>query len=217
VAGGQTITFDTWYFIEQDYDYGYVEALVNGTWVTVPVSSDGQVISTSTDPNGNNEEGNGLTGTSGGEYFVDHPALISASAVLPGGTTDVRFRYSTDPAYLDTGWFVNDVAVNGQAATLSSPAENGWTYTLPQQNNDWAVQVVSPCDLTPGTTIAGETTEDGRFIYRFNSSTVSQSFTQCSTKDSFTVVISNMAGGAVDTLDAPYRFRITNTGAKGTK
>jgi hypothetical protein len=76
---------------------------------------------------------------------------------------------------------------------------------------------VSPCDLTPGTTLAGETTEDGRFIYRFNSSTVSQSFTQCSTKDSFTVVISNMAGGAVDTLDAPYRFRITNTGAKGTK
>ena len=79
------------------------------------------------------------------------------------------------------------------------------------------MQVVSPCDLTPGTTLAGETAEDGRFIYRFNSSTVSQSFTQCSTKDSFTVVISNMASGAVDTLDAPYRFRITNTAAKGTK
>ena len=36
VAGGQTVTFNTWYFIEEDYDYGYVEALVNGTWVTVP-------------------------------------------------------------------------------------------------------------------------------------------------------------------------------------
>ena len=80
-AGGQTVTFNTWYFIEQDFDYGYVEALVDGTWVTVPISSGGQVITTSTDPNGNNEEGNGLTGTSGGEYFVDYPALISASAV----------------------------------------------------------------------------------------------------------------------------------------
>jgi hypothetical protein len=217
VSGGQTVTFNTWYFIEEDYDYGYVEALVNGAWVTVPVTSDGQVISTSTDPNGNNEEGNGLTGTSGGQYFVDDPALISASAVLPTGTTDVRFRYSTDPAYLDTGWFVKDVAVNGQSATLTSPEDGGWVFTLPQQDNDWSVQVVSTCDLTPGTTLDGETSEDGRFIYRFNGSTISQSFTQCSTKDSFTVVISNMASGAVDTLDAPYRFRITNTAAKGTK
>ena len=28
---------------------------------------------------------------------------------LPAGTTDVQFRYSTDAAYLDTGWFVDDV------------------------------------------------------------------------------------------------------------
>ena len=30
-------------------------------------------------------------------------------AVLPDGATDVRFRYSTDAAYLDTGWFIDDI------------------------------------------------------------------------------------------------------------
>ena len=50
------------------------------------------------------------------------------SAPLPAGTTDVRFRYSTDAAYLDTGFFVDDVTVGGQAATLSSEPGN-WIET----------------------------------------------------------------------------------------
>ena len=37
VAGGQTIGFDTWYFIEEGWDYGFVEAQVGGSWVTVPL------------------------------------------------------------------------------------------------------------------------------------------------------------------------------------
>ncbi len=216
VTGGQTLAFDTWYFIEEGWDYGYVEALVEGEWVTVPVTSGGQTITTDTDPQSNNTEGNGLTGTSGGEYFVDEPELIPATATLPAGATDVRFRYSTDAAYVDTGWFVNDVTVAGAPATLTSPDDN-WLYTDPTQQNDWSVQIVSPCDLTPGTTLAGESTDAGRFIYRLSGSDISQSFSQCSTKSSFTVVISNLTKGAIDTLDAPYRFRITNTAAKGNK
>ena len=211
----KTLTFDTWYFIEQDYDYGYVEAFTGGKWVTVPVTSGGQVITTDEDPQGNNEDGNGLTGTSGGEYLVDEPALIEAAAQLPAGTTDVRLRYSTDPAYLDTGWFVRDIQIGGSAVT-PDPASD-WSNVLPQQNNDWSVQVVSPCDLTPGTTTPGEFTDSGRYIYRLSGSEISQSFTQCSTKDSFTVVISNLTSGALDSLDSPYTFRITNTAAKGKK
>ncbi|MGN6575213.1 MAG: hypothetical protein ACTHKG_05960, partial [Nocardioides sp.] len=111
-TGGKTLTFDTWYFIEQGWDYGYVEALVNGKWQTVPVTSGTDTITTDTNPQGNNDEGNGLTGTSGGEYGKDDPALLDdVTAKLPEGTTDVRFRYSTDAAYVDTGWFVNDVKV----------------------------------------------------------------------------------------------------------
>ena len=70
-------------------------------------------MSTNDDPHGNNTEGNGITGTSGGAYFVDEPEYVQYSAALPAGATDVRFRYSTDAAYLDTGWFIDDVTVNG--------------------------------------------------------------------------------------------------------
>ena len=69
--------FWTWYFIEDGWDYGYVEALVGGEWVTVPLYLDGTrtEVTTDTNPHDNNEEGNGLTGTSGGEYFVDEPGV----------------------------------------------------------------------------------------------------------------------------------------------
>jgi hypothetical protein len=57
----------------------------------------------------------------------------------------------------------------------------------------------------------------GHYVYAFDGGAISQPFTQCSTKDSFRVVISNLTGGALDSLDAPYTFRITNTAAKGQK
>ena len=40
VAGGDTLDFWTWYFIEEGWDYGFVEALVGGDWVTVPLVDD---------------------------------------------------------------------------------------------------------------------------------------------------------------------------------
>jgi hypothetical protein len=216
VSGGQTLDFWTWYFVEEGWDYGFVEALVNGSWVTVPVTdAAGKVLTTNTNPQGNNTEGNGLTGTSGGAYFVDEPKLLTGvKAVMPAGASQVRFRYSTDAAYVDTGWFVKNVAVGGVARTPTSAPDN-WAYVMPEQANDWSVQVVSPCDLTPGTTIAGESSEPGRYVYRLKGAHIAQSFSQCSTKDSFTVVISNLTSGAINTLDAPYKFRITNTAAKG--
>ncbi len=218
VSGGQVLDFWSWYFIEDGWDYGFVEALVGGQWQTVPLTNDaGATVTTDTNPHDNNTEGNGLTGTSGGTYFVDDPTYIHLQGTLPAGTTDVRFRYSTDAAYLDTGWFVDDVQVAGAPATVAS--ESGWFLSDGTQNNDWSVQLLSKCDLTPGTTIAGETfvQSDGYYVYRFSGPTVSQSFTKCSTQDSFTAVISNLPTGDLDVLDAPYTFRVTNTGAKGKK
>ena len=78
MAAGDVVDFWTWYFIEEGWDYGYVEALVNGEWVTVPLYEYGTTteVTTDTDPHDNNEEGNGLTGTSGGAYFVDDPEYV---------------------------------------------------------------------------------------------------------------------------------------------
>jgi hypothetical protein len=219
-AAGAVVDFWTWYFIEEGWDYGYLEALVNGEWVTVPLFHEGTEVTTDTDPHDNNEEGNGLTGTSGGAYFVDEPEYIHLqSAPLPEGTTDVRFRYSTDAAYLDTGFFVDDVTVGGQAATLSSEPGN-WIETTGVQENNWVVQVLSPCDLTPGETSEGEIVDnEGNYVYRFEGDSISvdgfSSSCLRATQEEITVVISNMTTGDIQVLDADYFFRLTGGSGVG--
>lgn len=222
VSGAQTVDFWTWYFIEEDWDYGYVEALVNGQWVTIPLRNDaGQIVTSNTDPHGNNTERNGLTGTSGGAYFVDQPVYTHLTGTLPAGTTDVRFRYSTDAAYLDTGWFIDDVRIGGQAATLSSPAGD-WRLLGPDvQDNNWVVQIISPCDLTPGATTAGEIVDPAGYVYRFEGDLIQAGpfDTSClrGTKDSFTVAVSNMPSGELIVFDAEYLFRIIHGGSQPVK
>jgi hypothetical protein len=183
--------------------------------VTVPLVNDaGATVTTSTNPHDNNSEGNGLTGTSGGAYFVDEPQYIHLTAKLPAGATDVRFRYSTDAAYLDTGWFVDDVRVNGVSvdAALTSAADD-WVQTTGTQTNNWLVQIVSPCDLSPDATTPGETVVDGVYVYRFgdNANITGLSSKCLGNKGRFTVAISNMPTGDLTFLDADYIFRVTNT------
>jgi hypothetical protein len=216
-AAGRTLDFWTWWFIEEGWDYGFVEYTTNGTdWQTVPVrdAATGQALTTNEDPQGNNTEGNGLTGTSGGRYFVDAPKYVHALADIPADATGVRFRYSTDTAYLDTGWFVDDVTVGGAPATLSSPGDE-WTRTSGVQDNHWVLQVVAPCDLTPGATTAGESTDNlGYHVYRGEGADIAirNLSTSCLGKRSVTTIISNMPSGDLSYLDAGYTFAVTNTG-----
>ena len=218
-TGGETLSFWNWHFIEEGWDYGFVEALVGGDWVTVPVTDTaGNPVSTDDDPHGNNTEGNGITGTSGGEYFVDEPTYVQYQAVLPDGTTDVRFRYSTDAAYLDTGWFIDDVTVDGAPATVSGEGEKPWIETDGVQTNDWAVQVVARCDLTPGQDSEGELVDDaGNHVYRYRGADVTSApfDTKCANgrQADFELVVSNMPTaqdeGDLVTLDASYDYRLT--------
>jgi hypothetical protein len=213
--GGSTLSFWTWYFIEEGWDYGFVEALVGGEWITVPlVDEAGATVTANEDPHDNNEEGNGLTGTSGGAYFVDEPAYIQLSATLPEGTTDVRFRYSTDAAYLDTGWFVDDVVIDGTEVALASEAGH-WVETTGVQENHWVVQIVSPCDLSPGTDTLGEQLIDGYSVYRIEDDTFTltglSSACLKADKDRFVAVVSNLPTGDLQYLDAEYTFLVTNT------
>ena len=212
-----SLDFWTWHFIEEGWDFGFVEALVNGQWMTVPLVDDsGTVVTTNDDPHGNNTEGNGITGTSGGEYFVDEPQYTHYTAQLPAGATDVRFRYSTDAAYLDTGWFVDDVRVNGAPATLLSPSGD-WFETTGVQDNNWTVQVVANCDLTPGITSPFEIVDGaGSFVYRLEGDEITQGGfnTKCANGPNrdFAVLISNLPTGDLTVLDADYTLRVSNTG-----
>ncbi|WP_210481192.1 hypothetical protein [Naasia sp. SYSU D00948] len=213
-----SLDFWTWHFIEEGWDYGFVEALVDGEWVTVPVVDDsGAVVTTNDDPHGNNTEGNGITGTSGGEYFVDEPVYVHYTAQLPEGATDVRFRYSTDAAYLDTGWFVDDVRVNGADAVLSS-ADGSWFETTGAQDNNWTLQVVASCDLTPGVQSPFEITDEaGNYVYRLEGDAISQSGfnTKCANGQNrdFATLVSNLPTGDLTFLDAGYNLTVTNTGS----
>jgi hypothetical protein len=215
VSGGQTVSFWNWHFIEEGWDYGFVEALVGSDWVTVPVTdAAGTVVSTNENPHENNTEGNGITGTSGGEYFVDEPVYVQYSAVLSAGATDVRFRYSTDAAYLDTGWFIDDITVAGVPAVVE---QGDWTVTDGLQDNSWTVQLISACDLTPGTTLTGdgqqELTDDaGNVVYRFTGDEISTPTldTNCANGNTsdFVLSVSNLPTGDLAVLDATYDYSV---------
>ncbi|MFE5293175.1 hypothetical protein ACFQ8T_13450 [Isoptericola sp. NPDC056618] len=211
-----SLDFWTWHFIEEGWDYGFVEAQVGGEWVTVPLVDDaGATVTTDDDPHGNNTEGNGLTGTSGGAYFVDEPEYVHLTAQLPAGATDVRFRYSTDAAYLDTGWFVDDVVVDGGAAAVSSEAGQ-WVETTGVQDNNWTLQVVATCDLTPGVTNTFEITDGaGNFVYRLTGDQISQAgfVTKCANGNQrdFATLVSNLPTGDLTFLDAGYDLSVAHT------
>ena len=218
VAGEvESLDFWTWHFIEEGWDYGFVEALVDGEWVTVPLRDDsGTVVTSNEDPHGNNPTGNGLTGTSGGEYFVDEPVYVHYTADLPDGTTDVQFRYSTDAAYLDTGWFVDDVMVDGAPATVSSD-EGEWFETTGLQDDNWTLQIVATCDLTPGVDSAFELTDGaGNYVYRLEGDAISQGGfdTTCANgrNRDFATLVSNLPTGDLTYLDAGYVLSVTNDG-----
>jgi hypothetical protein len=215
VVPGQTVSFWNWHFIEEGWDYGFVEALVDGEWVTVPVELAGTdtVVSTNENPHSNNEEGNGITGTSGGVYFEEEPEYLQYEVTVPAGATDIRWRYSTDAAYLDTGWFIDDVAVGGVPAAVSS---DDWISTTAEQDNNWTLQVISTCDLTPGATTAGELTDDaGNFVYRFTGDEISTGplNTKCANgaQTDFVVAVSNAPTGDLAVLDAEYDYSVVKT------
>ncbi|WP_243075913.1 immune inhibitor A [Microbacterium sp. SS28] len=213
-AGVTSLDFWTWHFIEEGWDYGFVEALVGGEWVTVPLVDDaGTTVTSNDDPHGGNPTGNGLTGTSGGAYFIDDPEYIHLTAQLPAGATDVRFRYSTDAAYLDTGWFVDDVMVNGAAATVS--ADSDWYETTGEQNNNWTLQVISTCDLTPGVVSPFEITDgQGNYVYRLEGDAITQGGfnTKCANGKNrdFATLVSNLPTGDLTFLDAGYALTVKN-------
>ncbi|AXI10055.1 serine hydrolase [Oceanobacillus zhaokaii] len=95
-----TLSFDTWYRIEKDWDFGMVEVSTGGeSWKQVHSK---------------------FTGSS-----VD---FQSESVVLPAGTTHIRFRYQTDATTNGRGWYVTNLKLtdhSNQSLPLNLVSE-GW-------------------------------------------------------------------------------------------
>ena len=91
VTNESTLTFDTWYRIEEGYDIGAVEVSMDGAeWSEIRQ----------------------LTGSST-EWKTEEVSL-------PAGTKYVRFVYKTDGSTNKRGWYVDDVKVNDSKVRLTS-------------------------------------------------------------------------------------------------
>ena len=109
--------------------------------------------------------------------------------------------------------------VNGAAATLSSD-EGEWFETTGLQDNNWTLQVVASCDLTPGVDSAFEITDDaGNYVYRLEGDAIAQAGfdTTCANGNGrdFATLVSNLPTGDLTYLDAEYTLSVTNTGKGG--
>ncbi|MCP4569560.1 MAG: hypothetical protein GY841_18440 [FCB group bacterium] len=119
VQPGDTIRFMTWYDIEIDWDYAYVEVSTDG----VNFESIEGNLTTTTNPNGNNH-GHGITGVSGG--WVE--GLFGLDAYV-GQEIYYRLLYNTDGAVIDEGIYFDDIYpvcfyAQDTAYTVAAPATN---------------------------------------------------------------------------------------------
>jgi hypothetical protein len=110
VSGPITLSYQTWFDIELDWDYVYLLASTNNgddwTFITTPSGTD-------TDPTGNSY-GWGYTGDSGGGEDVSEAEWIQESVNLSdfaGQQVLLRFEYVTDAAVNGEGLMVDDIAI----------------------------------------------------------------------------------------------------------
>lgn len=109
-----TLTFDAWYDIEEQWDYGFVQ-----------VSTDNGASWTSL-ANGNTRDDIVPEGYPG--YINDMPGFTGNSngwqaqafdlSAYAGQNVKLRFRYATDWGYSNTGFFVDNVKVVADGATV---------------------------------------------------------------------------------------------------
>ena len=118
VSAPVNLTFHTWYDLEEDYDYLFLEASVDGnTWeiLTTPSGTD-------EDPSGNSYGWgyNGKTGT-----WIEETVDLSKFA---GKKVSIRFEYITDAAVNGEGLFLDDVSLDAVNYSTDFEADDGgWT------------------------------------------------------------------------------------------
>ena len=117
VSGPVELSFRTWYDIETDWDYVYVEVSEDGeTWEILTTPN-----GTGTDPSGNSY-GWGYTGVT--NDWIEQKLDLSTYA---GKKIFIRFEYVTDAAVNGEGFMLDDVTL--EAAGYSSDFEaddGGW-------------------------------------------------------------------------------------------
>lgn len=115
VSGPIDISYWTWYDIEEDWDYLYLEASTDGqSWEILKTPS-----GTDYNPSGNSY-GWGYTGATGG--WIEETVDLSKFA---GQKTFIRFEYITDAAVNGEGLLLDDVRVDAAGYRSDFEADDG--------------------------------------------------------------------------------------------
>lgn len=129
------LTFDTKYIIEEFWDYGFVQISEDGgqTWTSLSNEYTNYDIVEDGYP-AIREELPGICGESDG--WINMGFDLSA---YEGKVVQLQFRYMTDWGYEDPGWWVDNIAINGQVIDngddeitfiVPPPAETDFYVTL---------------------------------------------------------------------------------------
>jgi hypothetical protein len=138
------LTFDTWYDIEDGWDYLYVEASEDGgkTWKILPGK-----YTTDRNPAGN-AFGVGWTGMSGGGQSPSWVKEEIDLAGFAGKQVQVRFEYVTDDAVNRPGVLLDNLAISelnylddGESGVAGWDAA-GWVLTDNILHQRWLVQLL---------------------------------------------------------------------------
>ena len=120
VSGSITLDYWTWYDLEEDFDYVFLEISTNGgEWRIIRAPS-----TISEDPSGNSY-GWGYNGLSGGDgSWILESVDLSAYA---GEIIQVRFEYITDAAVHGEGFLLDDISI----------PEIGYSADFEEDNGGW--------------------------------------------------------------------------------
>ena len=138
-TGGGTLTFDTQYDIEQYWDFAFVQVSTDGgyTWVSLANASTTDLHDPSAHPTviANLP---GLTGTQ-----ADLVTMSFDLSAYAGQDILVGFRYVTDWATSQGGWYIDNIAVDGNLISDGSDAAvfKDITEIIPI-NNDFSVTLI---------------------------------------------------------------------------
>ena len=145
-TGGGTLAFDTMYDLEETWDFGFVQVSTDGghTWTSLANAHTRSDYNPDAHPK-IVENVPGFTGSSGdgvspGEW-VNESFDLSAYA---GQTILVAFREVTDWSFVEAGWFIDNVMVDGTLISDGSDASvfQDISEILPT-NNDFTVTFVA--------------------------------------------------------------------------
>ena len=132
-----TLTFDTYYAIEEQWDFGFVQVSTDGgiTWTSLAndytrsdIVPDGYPDIAANLP--------GFTGFGSGNMAFDLSAYVGSQVMI-------AFRYMTDWGYTELGWFVDNIAINGEIVDNGDDVMS-FVSMQPPEEVDFSVTIYAP-------------------------------------------------------------------------